>query len=88
MKKVIVEKAFCEKDGYYDDAHCIMTRMLYILYTDYTWESVELRYKSMGYGDTLSAKSDRFRTRNLVQRHMTKEEVHKYIQEFEESEGL
>lgn len=71
-----------------DDTREIVTRTLYVMYSDHTWEEFELHYNGTGEYGILWTYPKTFKTQNITQKKMTKEEVQKYIDEFEKSEGL
>lgn len=89
MEKVIAVKIVSEQGGlstrWLDDARTIVARTLYVMYSDHTWEGYELHYKGKGEYNKAYPKS--FRPQNITDKKMTKDEVHKYVEEFKKSEG-
>lgn len=86
MREVIAVKIVSDKHRWVDDAHLIISRNLYVMYSDYTWECFILRYKGEGRYNESYPKP--FRPQNITDKKMTKKEVHEYIEDFEKSEGL
>jgi hypothetical protein len=74
MKEVIAVKIISDKHGWVDDAHLTITRNLYVMYSDYTWEVFALRYN--GEGRYNEAYPKPFRPQNITDKKMTKK---KYI---------
>lgn len=87
MEKVIAVKVISDQYGWLDDANMILTRTLWVLYSDYTWKEYEVKYNAL---DNVCIRTypKTFRPKNITDKKMTREEVQKYIDEFEKSEGL
>lgn len=86
MEKVIVKKVISE-DGRLD-RNGIITRMICIMYSDYTWEEFELKYIPKGKHSWSMTYPKTFRPQNMQDKKMTKEEARKYIEDFKTMEGL
>ena len=90
MEKVIAVKIVSEQGGlstrWEEKKKTIVARTLYVMYSDHTWEGFELHYKCTGKYGCGMAYPKSFRSQNITDKKMTKEEVHKYIEEFKKSE--
>ena len=87
MEKVIAVKVISDRYGWLDDVHMILTRTLWVLYSDYTWKEYKVKFNAL---DNVCIRTfpKSFKTQFITQKKMTEDEVQKYIDEFEKSEGL
>lgn len=92
MKKVIAVKVFSGEARMstrgLNDTKEIVTRTLYVMYSDHTWEEFELHYNGTGKYGIGWTYPKTFRSQNITDKKMTKDEVYKFVEEFKKSEGL